>query len=84
MSSPNVLFSREKRSARTFFRPIGATKDLENSWKNAAVIAKVGVDTAENGPSRVRGLAIFPLELAMNECSMKDHEGPLKDIFDAL
>ena len=48
------------------------------------MIAKVGVDTAENGPSRVRGLAIFPLEPAMNECSMKDHEGPLKDIFDAL
>ena len=36
-----------------FFRPIGATVDLEKCEKNAPTLAIVGTHTAENEPSKV-------------------------------
>ena len=36
-----------------FFRPIGATVDLEKILKNKYLDAKIGLDTEENEPSKV-------------------------------
>ena len=57
MLAPHQMFFffREKKRARTVFRPIGATVDLEKCEKNAYLDAKIGVDTDENGPSKVLG-----------------------------
>ena len=38
-----------------FVRPIGAAVDLEKMQQNAYLDAKIGVDTEENGPSKVLG-----------------------------
>ena len=52
---PNVFFFREKKSPRTFFRPIGATVNLEKCCKINIWLQTIGFDTAENGPSRSVG-----------------------------
>ena len=45
-----VFFFSEEEKFSHFFRPIGATVDLEKWWKNKPWLAIWNVDTAENGP----------------------------------
>ena len=53
LSSPNVLFFREKKSACTFFSPDRGDCRSRKMLQNAYLDVKIGVDTEENEPSKV-------------------------------
>ena len=61
-SPPNVFFFREKKSACTFFSPDRGDCRSRKMLKNECLVAKIGVDTAENEPSKVSGASEFHRE----------------------
>ena len=56
------FFSGEEKCLHFFFRPIGATVDLEKMLKNAPTLAIIAVHTAENEPLKVLGVIQFNIQ----------------------